>query len=46
MMMNDDDINEQMLQLSEEEDDPDEAKELENDFRKWFKNFDLDHFLI
>ena len=33
MMMNDDDINEQMLQLSEEEDDPDEAEELESDLK-------------
>ena len=32
-MMNDDDINEQMLQLIEEEDDPDEAEELESDLQ-------------
>ena len=32
-MMNDDDINEQMLQLSQEEDDPDEAEELESDLQ-------------
>ena len=33
MMMNDDDINERMLQLSKEEDNPDEAEELENDLK-------------
>ena len=33
MIMNDNDINEQMLQLSEEEDDPEEAEKLENDLK-------------